>query len=166
MRLCIKPHRQKPFVPLTASAVYVKSVQIFLFILHAVAQCSSIGQVLTGYSLAYCITVQTAVLGVEMDGYVLLITISNLWTIALLCGQKLKVVIICMQTLQCLLCPKSWNVMMITGNRYTSCSFQALGAKMRTTTTNSIWGNPSYSHSQDKGKPHSLKTHHSGKSKL
>lgn len=70
MRLCIKLHRQKPFVPLTASVVYVKFVQIPLFILHAVTRSSSIGQVLTGYSLAYCITVQTAVLGVEMDGYV------------------------------------------------------------------------------------------------
>lgn len=72
MRLCIKLHRQKPFVSLSASVVYVKFVQIFLFILHAVTQNPSIGQVLTGYSLVYCITVQTAVLGVEVDIYVLL----------------------------------------------------------------------------------------------
>jgi hypothetical protein len=56
----------------TASVVYVKFVQMFLCILYTVTQNSSIGQIVTGYSLAYCFTVQIVGLGVEMDGYVLL----------------------------------------------------------------------------------------------
>ena len=47
-------------------------VQMFLLILQAVMQSSSVGQVVTGYSLAYCITVQTEDLGVVMGGYALL----------------------------------------------------------------------------------------------
>jgi hypothetical protein len=52
--------------------VCAKFVQMFLCVLYAVTQSSSIGQTVTGYLLAYCITVQTVDLGVEMDGYVLL----------------------------------------------------------------------------------------------